>query len=297
MAQSDGKWEITLTVKCTRTVARYSKESLPPFDEKYTVEKPTLKEAIAEAIYQANKKTRSGNYRGVSEFKSSKTIRNPSGSSVPSNNPQSGTDVRGVAENIFTGVSATAEYANMLAEFKNLQKMVTKLGGVGKVFTGVSVGNDSIKLAEACFKLSNTTDKAKQKEIGWEIVSIVASLTRTAITIAFPPTAVVDAMFSVCCMINDKANTAMEKKMREKASDASVNAMKTLKAKYGKEPGALPIVHTGYGYEVELYCLGLSMAEIKSKREFVSKYKSRFSKYSAKDPYNDRSVTYKIFGL
>jgi hypothetical protein len=294
MAQTDGKWEITVTMKLVKVVRRYSKENASPFDEKFTIEKPTLQDAIAEAIYQAKKKY-SGTYQNAQvsredskyEFKTSKTIRNPSvtppvtpsvAPAAPSNAPKPGTDVRGIAENIFTSVSASTEYANMIAEFKNVEKMVAKLGGVGKVFTGVSIGNDSIKLIEACIKMANTTDKNKQKEIGWELVSIAASLTRTAITIAFPPTAVIDAMFSVGGILVEQSNKALEKKMREQSSAAAVEAMKTLKAKYDKEPGHLGIVHTWYTYEVGLYCLGLSMVDIKKLRDGAVGRKSLYSK-------------------
>lgn len=291
MAQTDGQWEITLKVTPSKRVnVRPEKwEPLPPFDEKYTIEKPTLKDAIAEAIYQAGKKQRPPVSRPKYEYKSAKTLREPSGSQpAPSNNP--GTDVRGIAENIFTVVSANSEFASLIAEFKNLEQMVAKLGGVGKVFNGVSIANDSIKLLEAIFKYSNTTDPNKQKEAKWEIVSAVAGITRTTITIAFPPTAIIDAMVSVAAIGIEAGNKELERNLRERTSDAAVKALRELRAKYDKEPDHLPIMNTAYPYEVGLYCLGFRMMYIKMQRDFYTNPKNLFVK---NNPYKGGTFNFK----
>jgi len=279
-----GKWEITLTVIPQKTnmddrssIAPKGAGAVPggrdmtPFEEKYTVEKPTEAEAMKEAIYQANKVIRGmGPKRGPHEFKykSSKVLKAPGGaSSVNTASSGSDTDVKAVAENILNALSNSNEFAGLIAEVKNLEKLVSKLGGAGKVFTGASIAADLLKYYETFVKLSQTTDQNKKKELMIELLKICASLTKTTITIAFPPAGIIDAAISTICVIGEQVDKALEKKFQDKVM---AETRKAMQEKYDKEGNALKPNSQGYQFEVGLYTAGFPMPDILERRKALT---------------------------
>jgi uncharacterized repeat protein (TIGR02543 family) len=82
--------------------------------------------------------------------------------------PQKETDVRGALEGALEKLSVSTEFSGLIAEINKLEKIVSKLGGVGKVLTGIDIANDLIKYYETAYKLSMTTDKKKQKNLMWD---------------------------------------------------------------------------------------------------------------------------------
>ena len=272
-----GKWEITVSVIPQKTGMDNRSHGqggrdLTPFEEKYTIEKPTEADAIKDAVYQASKADRGlGPKRGPHEYKykASKVIRAPGG--APSVNPapsDSNVDVRGVAENILDSLSASNEFAGLLAEVKNLEKLVAKLGGLGKVMTGASIANDLVKYYETLYKMASTTDKNKRKELMVDLLKICASLTKTAITIAFPPMGIVDAAFSTICLISEQTSVALENRLQDKAM---AEASKAMKEKYDKENNALkPDNLPGYTYEMKLYTAGFPITDLLERRKVLT---------------------------
>jgi len=283
-----GKWEITVSVipqktgMDNRSLGQGGRD-LTPFEEKYTVEKPTETDAIKEALLQANKANRgNGPKRGPHEYKykSSKVLQAPSGPPTPQAASSSGTDVRAVAENVLGALSNSNEFAGLIAEAKNLEKMVSKLGGAGKVFTGVGIAADLVKYYETFVKLAQTTDKNKKKEYTVELLKICASLTKTTITIAFPPAGIVDAAVSSLMMAGEQIDKALEKKLQDKTTAAALTAMRE---KYPKEGNALKPNQEGYAYEMALYSVGFSMNDILEKRRYYQKLVDMTGKI--KNPY------------
>jgi len=190
--------------------------------------------------------------------------------------PAKDTDVRGALEGALEKLSVSTEFSGLIAEINNLEKMVSKLGGIGKVLTGIDIANDLIKYYETAYKLATTTDKNKRKDLMWELALIAGKLTKTAVTIAFPPAGIVDAGISVVTMVYTQVQKVAEEKSKAKARE-SKEFFDTLKANYGKEQNALKQDEQGYWYELNLYASGLSMALIlEQRRNLKAKLTSMF---------------------
>lgn len=274
MSQTNGKWEITVTAKVPNRVGRLI--TLKPQEKKLIIEKPTLEEAIKEALIRSSKSP-----NGQAAFKSSRTISEPAkpASSVAQNSSSTDINARDAAETVLGTLSVSSEFSGMIAEIKKIQKLADKLGGAGKVFTGIDAANDIIKYYEALYKFSQTTDKKKQKELMIEMVLIVGKLTKTAITVAFPPLAIVDAGFGAIGLLYQACEYAQSVSDKKKAGKAALDAFIAIEEKYKKEPGALKLPEKGYCFELGLYRLGSPMADIKERRR-VLQNKKEFKGFS-----------------
>jgi len=268
---------------------------MTPFDEKYTVEKSTEGEAIKDAVYQASKVDRGRGYkRGPHDFKykSSRVLEAPSGGPAPQA-ASSGTDIRAVAENVLGALSNSTEFAGLLAEAKNLEKMVAKLGGAGKVLTGAGIALDLVKYYETFVKMAQTNDQNKKKELMVELLKICGSLLKTTITIAFPPAGIVDAAYSTLTMVNDQMDKVIDQKLQDRAN---VAARKAMKEKYDKEGNRLkPDQVPGYFYEVALYTVGFSMNDIVERRRYYENTVNLSSKF--KNPYKGNPPGFVSIGI
>ena len=281
MAQTDGKWEIIITSKVvTKKDGRVMGFKMQ--DNRIVIEKPTYEEAIRTALTMCNKYPSSD-----ATFKEAKTIREPSkpASSInttPKNDTPEMT-AREAAETVLTVVSASSEFAGMIAEVKKLQKMVLKLGGAGKIFSGIDAMNEIVKFYEVLNKYSQTTDKKRQKELLAEGILIIAKMTKIVVTVAFPPAAIVDAGFSTIALLCEASQKAQAAEDKKRAGKAALDAFLAVEAKYAKEAGALTLDDKGYCFELGKYRLGATMAEIKESRR-VLKDKKDYVSFSNNPP-------------
>ncbi|MDR0464813.1 MAG: hypothetical protein LBG94_06845 [Treponema sp.] len=281
MAQTDGKWEIKITAKVA-IISGGKIMGLKTQDKIFVIEKPTYEEAIRTALMEGNKHPSSD-----AVFKEARTIREPSKPASSINTtPQKATPestAREAAETVLSAVSASSEFAGLIAEVKKLQKLVSKLGGAGKIFSGIDAANEIIKFYEVLNKYSQTTDKKRQKELLAEGILIIAKMTKIVVTVAFPPAAIVDAGFSTIALLCEACQKAQATEDKKKAGKAALDAFLAVEAKYVKEAGALTLDEKGYCFELGMYRLGATIAEIKERRR-VLKDKKDYISFSNNPP-------------
>jgi hypothetical protein len=278
---ADNRYEVVLLIKNAGKVRADGNA-----DDKLIIDAPDQAKAKTKAIDQAVAKWK----RPVSDIQVVIVKEMPAfrqtpksrGTVVESDSPK---DVQEVAGDILEKLQVSNEFAGMIAEFKKLNKLASKLGGLGKALTYVDVANDLIKLCTLYSDYSQTNDNNAKKKILVDIVLLTAKLTKTAITIAVPATGLVDLGFSVACMGYNAIQKVATDKQKEKARNAR-EWMETISANYAKEKGALKPTDAGYYFELNLHASGVPMADIlETRRDLTTVNFKRDGNRNFKNPY------------
>jgi hypothetical protein len=278
---ADNRYEVVLLIKNAGKVRADGNA-----EDKLIIDAPDQAKAKTKAIDQAAAKWK----RPVSdiqviivkELPAFRETPKTRGTVVESDSPK---DVQEVAEDILEKLQVSNEFAGMIAEFKKLNKIASKLGGLGKALTFIDVSNDMIKLSNLYVQYSDANDKNAKKKIMVDIVLLTAKLTKTAITIASPAAGLVDLGFSVACMGYTAVQKASTEKQREKAR-AAREWMETISANYAKEKGALKPTDAGYYFELNLHASGVPMADIlETRRDLTTVNFRRDGNRNFKNPY------------
>ena len=278
---ADNRYEVVLLIKNARTA-----KADGTADEKVIIDAPDQAKAKTKAIDQAAAKWKKPvsdiQVLIVKEMPAIRATPKTRGTVVADDSPK---DVQEVAEDILEKLQVSNEFAGMIAEFKKLNKLASKLGGFGKALTFIDVANDMIKLGNLYIDYSGTTDKNAKKKIMVDIVLITAKLTKTAITVAVPAAGLVDLGFTVVSMGYNAVQKVATEKQKEKARNAR-EWMETISANYAKESSALKPTDAGYYFELNLHASGVPMADIlETRRDLTTFNFRRDGKGTFKNPY------------
>ena len=261
----------------------------PDVTEKVTVSAPDKatanKKAIAEAMSRFKLQEKDIIIKTVTEAAQFRDLPKTRGRVVETDSP---TDVREVAGDILEKLQVSNEFAGMIAQYKKLTKLAAKFGGLGKVLTVIDVSNDILTLAELIGQFSQTNDKEQKKKLVVDITLITVKLTRTAVTIAFPATGIVDLGLTVCTM----GYKAMMKSADAKAAESEEKWKDYIYA-YEREKNALPSVRDGYYFELMLHARGVPMDDIMEiRRELQPPNFARDSNKNFKNPYRPMDYSF-----
>ena len=280
---ADNRYEVVVLIKNARTA-----KADGTADEKLIIDAPDQEKAKIKAIDQTAKKWKKPvsdiQVLFVREMPAIRATPKTRGTVVADDSPK---DVQEVAEDILEKLQVSNEFAGMISEFKKLNKLASKLGGLGKALTFIDVSNDMIKLGNLYIQYSDANDKNAKKKILVDILLVTAKLTKTAITIASPAAGLVDLGFSVAYMGYNAIDKVATEKQKEKARNAR-EWFETMQANYAKEKNALKPTDAGYLFELNLYASGIPMADIlETRRDLTTFNFRRDGKGTFKNPYKN----------